>query len=126
MNKYLNTYSHITMTKDQLLALLSNETAQFNDVINFIEENYEFTAVAFTVGNQANQQGTNLGSCKIFALSQDLKLTATETLQCFGDFYRKDVLENPTADDHQNIRNFMSCGFSGVSFNGVALVANAG
>ncbi|VAW65482.1 hypothetical protein MNBD_GAMMA10-1709, partial [hydrothermal vent metagenome] len=33
------------------------------------------------------------------------------------DYYRKDVLQNPQSNDHQNIRNFMHSGWSGISFN---------
>src|SRR3546814_18418029 len=47
--------------------------------------------------------------------SSDL-LSEAETLACFGCFYREDVLKNPDGTDHQNIRNFMRCGWGGVAF----------
>jgi HopJ type III effector protein len=34
-----------------------------------------------------------------------------------------DVLENPEATNHQNIRNFMKTGWAGISFEGTALTA---
>ena len=43
-------------------------------------------------------------------------LTENQTLACFGDYYRVDVLENPNAYDHQNIRQFMEHGWCGVEF----------
>jgi len=50
-------------------------------------------------------------------------LDAQQTLACFGDYYRVDVLQNPEGVDHQNIRNFMTYGWDGVAFKGEALVA---
>ena len=48
-------------------------------------------------------------------------LTEVQTLHCFGDYYRKDVLGNPDGDDHQNIRNFIQSGWGGIYFDGEAL-----
>ena len=44
------------------------------------------------------------------------KLEPAATLQLFGDYYRKDVLEHPDATDHANIRAFMKVGWDGVKF----------
>lgn len=93
----------------------------FNDAINIIEENYIFTAVAFAVGEQRSAAGENQGSCKLLAFAKLHQLSETATLHLFGDYYRKDVLENPEGDDHQNIRNFMRFGWGQVSFDGQAL-----
>ena len=38
-----------------------------------------------------------------------------DTLRCFGQYY-EDVVATPDGDDHGNIRNFMKCGWKGVSF----------
>lgn len=111
------------MTKEQFITGLNNETNSFQNTMDFIEAHYDFSAVAFTVGQQANEQGTNQGSCKIFCLGKALSLSESQTLQCFGDFYRKDVIEHPDADDHQNIRNFIKSGWSGVNIDASALTA---
>lgn len=97
------------------------ETVQFNDVIAHIDANYDFTPTKFENGETVNEANQNNGSCKIFSFAKLNTLSKDETLSLFGDFYRKDVLENQEADDHQNIRNFMKFGWDGISFEGNAL-----
>lgn len=97
------------------------ENIQFNDVIAHIDANYQFTPTKFTNGETINGANQNNGSCKIFSFAKLNNLSKYETLNLFGDFYRKDVLEHPEADDHQNIRNFMKFGWDGISFEGNAL-----
>ncbi|SKC06767.1 HopJ type III effector protein [Soonwooa buanensis] len=97
------------------------ETIQFNDVIEHIDANYNFTPTKFTNGEALNEVNQNNGSCKIFSFAKLNNLSKDETLNLFGDFYRKDVLEHPETDDHQNIRNFMKFGWDGISFEGNAL-----
>jgi hypothetical protein len=99
-----------------------NEVA-FADTMATIEENYDFTPMSFTNGSTKNEANTNNGSCKIFAFGLLNKLSEEQTLACFGDYYRKDVLENPEGDDHQNIRNFIQTGWAKVQFDGEALKA---
>ena len=101
----------------------SPELIQFTETMAVIEEHYSFTEVAFTNGEQKNAAGENSGSCKLFAFAQLQDLNKEQTLACFGDYYRIDVLQNPTAADHQNIRQFMINGWDGISFDGVALTA---
>ncbi len=93
----------------------------FNDTIATVEALYEFTPTAFRNGSLLNEAGQNNGSCKIFSFASMHDLTPEQTLHCFGDYYRKDVLGNPGGADHQNIRNFMNTGWAGVSFAGQAL-----
>ncbi len=97
------------------------ESVAFNDTIAIIEALYEFTATTFSNGNLVNEAGKNSGSCKIFSFAQMHKLPPQQTLHCFGDYYRKDVLGNPSGSDHQNIRNFMHTGWAGIRFDGSAL-----
>ena len=59
----------------------------------------------------------------LFAFAQKQQLSEAQTLACFGDYYRKDVLENPQGEDHQNIRQFMKSGWFGIAFSGDALAA---
>ncbi|CCN49712.1 putative HopJ type III effector protein [Vibrio nigripulchritudo MADA3029] len=113
------------MELKELLTALSQspETVQFQDVISVIDSNYEFTPTEFKNGDTVNEAGQNNGSCKIFAFAKLNQLDVQSALACFGDFYRKDVLENPEGEDHQNIRNFMRFGWDGIEFKGEALVA---
>lgn len=99
----------------------SAEEIQFPDVIAFIDEHYEFTPTRFTNGNTVNEADQNNGSCKVFSFAKLNDLSKEETLNLFGEFYRKDVLQNPEGTDHQNIRNFMEFGWEGISFDGKAL-----
>ena len=96
-------------------------TIQFNDVITFIDENYDFTPTKFTNGNTVNEENQNNGSCKVFSFAKLNNLSKEETLALFGAFYRKDVLGKPEGSDHQNIRNFMEFGWDGIQFEGEAL-----
>ena len=117
------------MTLDALLQTLASspETVEFADVISVIDTNFNYQPTEFRngIGETAvlNAAGTNEGSCKIFAFAQMQGLTQVQTLACFGDYYRRDVLENPEGADHQNIRNFMLSGWEGIEFSGQALIA---
>ena len=113
------------MTIESYLAKLQTapELLDFNELMTLIEENYTFTETAFTNGDLTNEAGENSGSCKLFSFAQIHGLTKEQTLACFGTYYRDDVLKNPDAVDHQNIRNFMKSGWSGITFDGSALVA---
>ncbi|MDH5516511.1 MAG: HopJ type III effector protein [Gammaproteobacteria bacterium] len=117
------------MTKtEQLLQQLASsaESVSFNQVIEAIESDYNYTPSRFTNGlgsNMAiNEAGTNEGSCKIFAFAEINQLTEQQTLHCFGDYYRHDVLQNSLGSDHANIRNFMQHGWTGVKFDETALI----
>ena len=93
----------------------------FNELMGLIETHYEFTETAFDNANLHNNAGENSGSCKLFSFAKLQGLNEADTLACFGNYYRDDVLQNPDGDDHQNIRNFINSGWSGISFDGVAL-----
>tara|TARA_B110000881_G_C18487871_1_gene470114 strand:- start:54 stop:413 length:360 start_codon:yes stop_codon:yes gene_type:complete len=107
----------------QLLSAIANEPSAvaFSQVMAVINSEYNYSASAFSNGDTHNEAGTNEGSCKLFSFAQLNKLSETETLACFGDYYRKDVLEHPKGDDHANIRNFMVSGWQGISFEQSAL-----
>jgi hypothetical protein len=111
------------MTLDSFLKKL-NETPQkvvFTDTMAVVEALYDFTPTAFQNGDLHNEAGQNSGSCKLFSFAKLQNFSLEQTLACFGDFYRKDVLENLNANDHQNIRNFMKTGWDGIYFEGTAL-----
>ncbi|MBU0688111.1 MAG: HopJ type III effector protein [Gammaproteobacteria bacterium] len=93
----------------------------FTETMALIEELYDFTPTAFKNGATSNEAGQNNGSCKLFSFAKLNKLSPQQTLTCFGDYYRKDVLGNPDGADHANIRNFMQSGWEGVAFESDAL-----
>lgn len=101
----------------------SPETIAFNDVIAYIDSNYDFTPTEFKNGNTVNEAGQNNGSCKLFSFAKSNNLSKEDTLNLFGAFYREDVLKNPEGTDHQNIRNFIEFGWDGIAFKGEALKA---
>ena len=96
-------------------------TITFSETISVIEENYDFTPTAFENGTQHNAAGGNSGSCKLFAFAQLQSLSQAETLACFGVYYFEEVLGNPEGTNHQNIRNFIKTGWSGIQFEGRVL-----
>lgn len=100
----------------------SPENINFQEVIEYIDENYQFTPTRFQNGSLINEANQNNGSCKIFSFAKILELSPSKTLQLFGDYYRIDVLKNPEGLDHQNIRNFMNSGWEGILFDGNSLL----
>ncbi|OTG81375.1 HopJ type III effector protein [Acinetobacter sp. ANC 5054] len=106
----------------ELLAQLQAGTAQFSDVIAYIETRYNHTPTAFTNGKQVNAATENQGSAKVFSFAQLNGLNQAETLSLFAEHYAS-VLATPEASDHQNIRQFMQNGWEGIQFDGQALTA---
>lgn len=100
------------------------DTISFAQTIEVIEQHYIFTPVAFSNGTQQNAAGENSGSCKILAFGLLHQLSEAQTLQLFGEYYRK-VMATPAATDHQNIRNFIRTGWAGVVFSAPALTAKS-
>jgi hypothetical protein len=92
----------------------------FEDTMAVIEASYHYTPTAFCNGAADNTADQNQGSCKLLAFARLQGLNEAETLACFGRYYR-DVVATPSGTDHQNIRQFMQRGWSGVSFAGTPL-----
>ncbi len=117
------------MTLNEYLKSLAEnpKNIQFTDTMAVIEANYDFTACAFNNHGSLSSASENNGSCKIFAFAKLNGLSKQNTLDCFGKFYREDVLQNPNGDDHMNIRTFMlspeATPFLGVTFEGEPLTA---
>jgi len=115
------------VTVDELTTKIksSPETVEFDEVIDCIDEHFEYTPTLFTNGRGhdqvVNQAGSNEGSCKIFAFATLHGLNEEQTLACFGRYYREDVLPNPEGSDHPNIRTFMRQGWHGIQFERTAL-----
>ena len=98
---------------------LASNTVEFSETLALVEKWYELTPSAFTNGEGDTQvnnaQGTNEGSLKVFALSRLNGFTPEQALACFGEHFR-DVQNTPEGVDHQNIRQFMVHGWSGIQF----------
>ena len=114
-------------TKELISKLTATpEAVNFDEVIETIESDYTYKPARFTNGSgddaSINEAGTNEGSCKIFAFAQLNNLSPEQTLHCFGDYYRDDVLNKPDGTDHANIRNFMKTGWQGILFETQALI----
>lgn len=101
------------------------ESVSFDETMAVINASYEFAPTSFTNGAVRNEAGQNSGSCKLFGFALLNQLSEAQTLACFGAYYREDVLKHPEGTDHQNIRNFMEHGWSGVKFDRMPLQAKA-
>jgi len=99
----------------------NSEYVEFNEVMELIDDLYNFTPTAFDNGELHNAAGENNGSCKLLAFGQMHQLEKQHLLNCFGAYYHEDVIKNPKDDSHQNIRNFIKFGWNGVTFHGQAL-----
>jgi len=108
-----NTFS-ISHFLEQLQSTPDN--VQFKNTMAVIDEHYRFCPSEFQNGDLINAENQNSGSCKIFFFAQLHNLSEQQTLHCFGDYYRVDVLQNPNGTDHQNIRNFIKQGWAGITF----------
>ncbi len=110
----------------QFLEKLNQPTSviRFVDSMALIDDLYDFSPCEFSNGEQHNAANENNGSCKIFAFAQMHQLSQSHTLALFGQYYQ-DVLTTPDEDDHQNIRQFMEHGWSGISFTAMPLSPKA-
>lgn len=107
------------MTLDTFLDEIKKKPDQisFDKTMSIIDDLYVYNPVSFRNGILENAVGENSGSCKLFAFAKLNGLTESQTLHCFGDYYRIDVLQSSESDCHMNIRNFMQTGWSGITFS---------
>lgn len=105
------------MNMNELLVKIKQapESVEFAEVMAVIDASFEHTPSAFVNGDLENSAEQNQGSAKILSFAKLNGLTESETLACFGTYYRDDVLANPEGSDHGNIRNFMKTGWAGVT-----------
>jgi len=98
----------------------------FQRVIDTINRNFDFAPTAFGVvaGAADNPAGQNEGACRVLAFAKDMGLSAASTLALFAEHY-KNVLDNPDADSHQNIRLVMRHGIDAVWFDKMPLSRKA-
>ena len=117
------------MSLDDLIQQIKNRpnTVEFEQVMAVIDACYDYTESAFSNGvgddRLENAAGENAGSCRIFAFAQINGLNQSETLVCFGRYFREDVIGHPEGCDHANIRTFMRHGWQGIRFEKTVLVA---
>lgn len=98
------------------------DSIEFDQTINVISQHFDYQPTEFSNGPDiTNSAGSNEGSCKIFAFAKLMGLDEAATLACFGKYYREEVLQQPDADNHGNIRAFMQHGWKGNQFSGEAL-----
>jgi hypothetical protein len=115
------------MTTEELITSIKTkpEKIEFDQVISVIDNHYHYTPTRFSNGRGNDQinnpPGCNEGSCKIFSFATLKGLTQKETLACFGEYFREDVMNHPDGNDHANIRTFMRYGWNGIQFEGAAL-----
>lgn len=105
-----------------LIEQLKNQALPFKAVIEAIEADYQHQPTAFKNGDAYNEATQNQGSAKVFAFAQLNNLGKEDTLYLFAEHYQA-VLNTPDETDHQNIRQFMKHGWSGITFEGQALTA---
>ncbi len=115
------------MTLPEFLQIIkAAESISFDETQAMIMDNYQYHPVVFHngLGEQrlSNAAGSNEGSCRIFAFARIHDLNEAQTLNLFGEHYQN-VLQNSDGSGHQNIRNFIRFGWSGIVFEGDALTA---
>ena len=106
----------------ELIGKLKSNSIVFIDVLEFIDGRYQHQPTAFKNGEAYNEATQNQGSARVFAFAKLNELSKEDTLFLFAEHYQS-VLNTPDAVDHQNIRQFMKNGWSGVMFEGEALIA---
>ncbi len=102
------------------LASIRAGHGHFSDTLNLISQHFSYEPTGFRNGPVTNSPGENEGSCRVFSLAQLCNLSESDTLNLFAEHYRS-VLDDPTGDSHGNIRQFMTTGWSGIEFDGIAL-----
>ncbi|WP_104384078.1 HopJ type III effector protein [Sphingobacterium sp. HMA12] len=110
------------MKTEELLAKSKDNQLQFQDVLDHIAENYHYSPAAFHNGNLKNTATENQGSAKVLYFAKYQDLSVADTLFLFAEHYQN-VLDNPTGEGHQNIRQFMANGWNGVVFDADVLSA---
>ena len=105
------------MNMNELLIKIKQapESVEFLEVMAVLDATFNHAPSVFVNGDLENAADQNQGSAKILSFAKLNGLTESETLACFGSYYRDDVLSNPEGSDHGNIRNFMKTGWAGVT-----------
>lgn len=91
------------------------EIIKFSDLIDLIDNDYNYQNCSFKNGDIVNKIDENQGSGKVFYFAKENNLNQEQTLLCFGEYYQ-DVLTDKNGNSHQNIRNFIKYGWNGIEF----------
>jgi len=89
---------------------------KFSDTQDLINKDYNYEANGFTIGDIYNDKNSNQWSGRILSYAIINKLNTIETLKLFGEYYQE-VLDNPNADSHKNIRALMKYGIESAKFD---------
>ncbi|MDM1294651.1 HopJ type III effector protein [Sphingobacterium sp. N143] len=108
------------MNIEQLLAKSASGQLQFQEVLDHIAAHYDYHPTTFQNGSLQNSKEENQGSAKLLYFAQLNQLSKEDTLRLFAEHYQN-VLDNPTGEGHQNIRQFMANGWDGVAFEQAVL-----
>ena len=92
----------------------------FKEIIDYIDENYNYQSTAFKNGDLYNLEDQNQGSAKVLYFAKINNLLKEDTLKLFAEHYQN-VLEDKNGVSYQNIRNFIEYGWEGVVFEKEAL-----
>jgi hypothetical protein len=89
---------------------------KFAEIQDTINNEYDYSPNGFTIGDVYNDANSNQWSGKVLSYAVLNELTTEQTLELFGEHYR-DVLDNPNADTHKNIRALIKFSLNSVSFD---------
>ena len=95
-----------------LLARLDNKALNFSQVLDYIDEHYNYRPTAFANGEIHNEPGENKGSANVFGFALHNRLSQNDTLKLFAEHYDA-VKADPKGTNHANIRNFSFFGWQG-------------
>lgn len=107
---------------NKVLTELTTGQIDFARVLTYIDEQYSHTPTAFKNGDVYNASTENQGSARVLYFARLNNLSKEDTLSLFAEHY-KNVLDNPDANNHQNIRQFIQSGWNGVEFEGTVLAS---
>ncbi|WP_293939658.1 HopJ type III effector protein [Sphingobacterium sp. UBA5996] len=109
------------MKTEELLNKVKENELPFQEVLTHIADQYSYTPSAFQNGTLKNLKEENQGSAKVFYFAKLNNLSPEDTLCLFAEHYQH-VLDDPAGDSHQNIRQFRTNGWDGISFEQEVLV----
>ena len=115
------------MQLDAFLTRLAKDpdSVRLEEALSAISESYDVSPVGYTLGGVRFDLPQSKRTCQLYAFGLLHGLPKDLTLQCFGDDYRRDVLQNPLGTDHHSIRLFAMHGFEGLNLDAMPLVRRA-
>jgi len=107
------------MKLDAFLKKLNDdpEAVTFDEALATVGEHYRLTPCGYTLAGVRFDVDQVHRSCQLYAFGILHKLSKEQTLACFGEHYREDVLKHPQGSDHQTVRLFMQVGWEGLKLD---------